>query len=198
MIHKLANKIASIFVSYGESSEENADIYAYAVEAILALIVNLTVCLIIALIFGRVLEGIVFIFGFAILRRYAGGFHARTHLICIITFACIVFSAMVLISILINFGNLAPLIISTIAFIGIFTATVLERKLMSPSEAEHCKLRKNGTWIITAIWLISVIDLYLFNSNIGLTLSLSLLSVFGSMAFAIYIFVLVPRRKEVQ
>ena len=33
MIHNLSNRLAALFVAYGESSEENADIYTYACDA---------------------------------------------------------------------------------------------------------------------------------------------------------------------
>ena len=87
MITYLSNKISKIFIRYGETTEENADIYAYAIEAILAVVVNVIICLAIAAIFGRVSEGFIFIFTFAVLRRFTGGYHANTHFKCILTFS---------------------------------------------------------------------------------------------------------------
>jgi len=84
MIHNSANYIASVFVRYGESSEENADIYAYAIEAVLAVLFNVIICLIISVLFGRVPEGIIFISAFALLRRFTGGYHANSHTKCIL------------------------------------------------------------------------------------------------------------------
>jgi len=97
MINYLANRVASVFVQYGESADENKDIYAYALEAIIAFLVSSAVCILISFMFGRVLEGVVFMFGYAVLRRVAGGYHANTHKICILTFTSIVIASMILI-----------------------------------------------------------------------------------------------------
>ena len=69
MIHSLSKWIASIFVRYGESSEEDADIYAYGLEAVIAAMFNIIFGLIISFLLGRTLEGIIFISAFAALRK---------------------------------------------------------------------------------------------------------------------------------
>ena len=81
MIHGLAKGMASVFIFYGESSEEDADIYTYVCEAVIAILFNIVVCLIIASFFWRITEGIIFVAGFALLRRYAGGIMPRHILI---------------------------------------------------------------------------------------------------------------------
>ncbi|MDR2569450.1 MAG: accessory gene regulator B family protein [Oscillospiraceae bacterium] len=96
MINHLANRVAFLFVIYGESSEENADIYSYALEAIIAFITNFIVCIIISLFFNRLAEGIVFMLGFAVIRRVTGGYHAKSHKSCILSFACVVIIAMMI------------------------------------------------------------------------------------------------------
>jgi len=40
MVHRLAGRMASVFLLYGESSEEDLDIYAYVCEAVLATLIN--------------------------------------------------------------------------------------------------------------------------------------------------------------
>jgi len=67
MIHWLASRIASVFVRYGESSEDDADIYTYAMEAVIAAMFNIVICLSIAFAFGRIWEGVIFVSSFALL-----------------------------------------------------------------------------------------------------------------------------------
>jgi len=105
MINQLANRVASVFVSYGESSEENAEIYAYALEAIIAFVTNFIICIIISLLFGRLFEGVVFILGFAVLRRVTGGYHAKSHAVCVLTFSCIVTAAMIILTVFSGYEN---------------------------------------------------------------------------------------------
>ena len=75
VIRKLSARMATVFVLYGESSEDDKDIYAYACEAIISTLIGMTAALIIATVLNRVYEGIVFTLIFALLRRYTGGYH---------------------------------------------------------------------------------------------------------------------------
>jgi len=189
MIHSLANRVASVFVAYGESSEENADIYAYAAEAIIAFLVNLAICLMIAFVFGRLLEGLVFILGFAVLRRHTGGYHANTHLKCILTFNCIVLCTMAILTVSVwgGFSGLMSIVIATLSVTGIFAAKVIERVLKISNETITRKLSKSGVGVVVGFWLFCVVAFYINNSQIGLVLALSMFFVFGSVAYAIYI-----------
>ena len=191
MIHNLASWMSSIFVLYGESSEEDADIYTYVCEAIIATLINILVCLVIAFLFGRITEGIIFITAFVLLRRYAGGHHAKTHLRCITTFAVVFTCAMVFASVMPRvslegfFAQLYTLLIATIASMGIAALAPVEHKNKSSGD-EFSKVRKwKSRGLAFALWLVCVIDFYILNIQISFILSLSMFSVFGSMAYAI-------------
>jgi len=172
--------MASVFVSYGESSEENADIYAYACEAIIAFLVNLSLSLVIALMFGRVREGLIFVLVFAWLRRYTGGYHAKTHFSCILAFSCIFAGSMALLSLTTWFGLGGHLALwfASISLIGIILFSIAEQKLRYLGIK-----KKKGIGLASAIFLFCFIDFYILNSQIGFVLSLSMFSVFGSMAY---------------
>ena len=191
MIHSLANRVASVFVAHGECSEENADIYAYAAEAVIAFLVNLLICLLIALAFGRVREGLAFIFGFALLRWQTGGYHASTHLKCILTFSCIVVCAMAILTVSawLEVNGFITIVISTFAVIGVFAIKTIDTSLR--------EMKKHNIGIIFGFWLFSIIAFYTLNGQIGLSLALSMFFVFGSMAYAVYTKDVAPSRKEV-
>ena len=185
MLHNLANRIASVFVLYGESTEENADIYAYACEAVLAFLVNLLICIAIALLFGRIIEGIVFIAAFALLRRYTGGYHASAHYKCILIFGSILTCSMILLnlSLLIDAGRVIALVIATIAGVGIFALTSVENK-RNPSNEDFRRSSKHvSRWISFILWLFCIINYFIFDNPIGFAISLSMFSVFVSAAY---------------
>lgn len=186
MIHNLAKRMASVFVLYGESSEEDADIYTYACEAVLAVLANIIICLIIAFIFGRVTEGIIFIFAFILLRRYAGGHHAKTHFNCILTFGVIFTCAMMLVPMIrqLPFGNFITLTTALAAGIGISALAPAEHKNKLSGHEFHRAQKKKSMYLVFALWLFCLIDFYILNSRISFIIALSMLSVFGSMAYA--------------
>ena len=186
MIRSLAKKIASVFVLYGESSESDSDIYAYACEAIISTIINIAIGLAIALIFGRIVEGIVFISVFALLRKYTGGHHANTHFKCILVFSTLVACAMGLISVVSHLEviGLVGLGIATIAGVGIFILAPVEDKNKHSGKEFQMSLKRKGRYVAFALWLFCIIDFYILNSQISFSLALSMLSVLGSMAYA--------------
>jgi len=186
MIHSLATRIASIFVLYGESDEENADIYTYACEAVLSFLANLIVCLAIAFVFGRFIEGLVFISGFALLRRYTGGHHAKTHLYCILTFSGIVICTMILLTLAywLQISGFIAVVVATVALIGIvLLAPVKHKNKVSGIEFQGA-LKRKSRWMAFAFWLFCILGFYMLNNQIVFVLSLSMFFVFGSMAYA--------------
>jgi len=178
--------MASIFVLYGESSEENADIYAYACEAVIAFLINLLLGLIVALVFGRFFEGIVFILGFWLLRRYTGGYHAKTHFNCILAFSCILVSAMLFLSVAtwLGFAEYLAVVVAGLALVGIISIAVKERVMRLSDVTSNLEVKLQGIWLAFGMFLFCIVDLYIISSQIGLSVALSMFSVFGSMAYA--------------
>ena len=174
MIHSLAKRTASIFILYGESSAEDADIYTYACEAVIATMFNIIVSLVISFIFGRFLEGVVFISVFALLRRYTEGYHAKTHFKCIFTFNCILICAMVLLSVIpaLQYAGVITLIASAIAGMGIIGLALTQQT------------SNISRYLVLVLCMFCIADVYIINNQKSRAVSLAMLSVFGSMAFA--------------
>lgn len=182
MIHGLANKMASVFVVHGESSEENKDIYVYACEAIISAIVNVFVALLISLMFGRVVEGFIFISTFALLRSYTGGYHAETHLNCIIMFNVLLSLAISFLSFGIN--TTASLVISTISLIGIYCLSPIDHENKPLDDIMRSNVKKTGSILAVALWMFCIIDLLVLNIGMDLVVSISMFSVLGSIIVA--------------
>ena len=186
MIHYLSNCIAHIFVLYGESTEEDADIYTYAIEAVLAVLFNLALCLIISFLFGRILEGLLFISAFALLRRFTGGYHADTHYKCILTFSILLTCAMLITYFLsgVYASSFIALIIATMAWLGIFALAPIDDKNRHYKGEMQMKLKKKSIAVSTCLFAFCAIAGFALNTDVALMLSLSMFSVFGSMVYA--------------
>jgi accessory gene regulator B len=184
----LANRIASVFVRYGESSEENADIYAYAIEAILAALFNVIVCMIISLLFGRVVEGIIFLSAFALLRRFTGGYHASSHNKCILTFG-VLLTCTLLITILTSALQAyiyIAIIIASLAWLGILAlAPIDDEKKRYEGEAK-AKMKMKSSAVSAFLLILCIITGFALNRYISFIISLSMFSVFGSMVYALF------------
>lgn len=69
---------------------EEKEIYIYGVQLIISSIINFLICIITSLLFGELLNGLIFFVAFSSLRKFTGGFHSRCFLICNIVFTMIV------------------------------------------------------------------------------------------------------------
>ena len=187
MIHKLSRRISLVFILYGESSNEDADIYTYAFEAILSVLFNIILGIVIAFIFGSTLEGIIFMSTFALLRRFTGGYHANTHFKCILTFGIILTCSMLIISFISTFhiGIFIAFFLAAIAWLGIVALAPLEDKNKIYKDEARAKLKRKCIMVSTFLLVLCVVAGLAVNTSVALVLSLAMFSVFGSMICAI-------------
>ena len=89
MIKKLAGDIASICAHRGVFQSGRIEEYAYGYELLISTVINLAIILIIGAAFGAITEAIIFISAFALLRTIAGGYHAKSHVVCILIFSLV-------------------------------------------------------------------------------------------------------------
>lgn len=84
MLKKLSVKIANKMSDEGIIRSEDIEAYSYSIEITLATIINFISIVVIAIIFGRFVEMIMFAIGFVPLRMLKGGYHASTHIGCVL------------------------------------------------------------------------------------------------------------------
>lgn len=90
MYNQIADKLARILISNaGDCVDErykNPEIVIYGIEMMLSSLVNLIVVMGIGGYFFGILSTVVFVLFFCPIRQFAGGFHAKTHMTCIVEF----------------------------------------------------------------------------------------------------------------
>ncbi len=84
MIRKLTHQLTDIIIASGSGKEESRDVYVYGLDIILSTILNLVCVCIFSLIVGRFVFAIIYMIFFVGLRTVAGGYHANTHLGCLL------------------------------------------------------------------------------------------------------------------
>lgn len=186
MIARLSKRIAPFFVCNEIIKSEDKEVYEYGLQLLLSTVFNGVIALIIAVITKSVLQCICYLAVFIILRKSAGGFHAKTHLGC----CCIL---AVVLSMFILFIKFAPTELYTVisifavvfSLIMIILFAPLEHKNKPIGEKDKKRLRKNS--IIYTVF-ISAIILVLEVTNhklIMVCLSLGMLTASASMLVAV-------------
>ena len=82
MIAGLSKRMASFLVRNQVIKIEDEEVYEYGLQLLLSTVFNGIIALILAIISGTVLQCICYLAVFVLLRKSAGGFHAKSHFGC--------------------------------------------------------------------------------------------------------------------
>lgn len=85
MIKTMADKLSEKLIGEKVILMEEKEIYSYGLQLLIATILKISGLMILGYLTGNVLEMIIFVISFGILRTFAGGIHANSYLLCFIT-----------------------------------------------------------------------------------------------------------------
>ncbi len=85
MEHRLAQKLSSYFIDKNIISQEDYEIYVYGGELLISFTISTSIILLLGLVFNKLVETLLFLTVFIVLRRYTGGYHAPSHFKCKLT-----------------------------------------------------------------------------------------------------------------
>ena len=166
MINKLSTILSEGIGLRLNSSDNEKEIYAYSIELLTSLLINLIILSITSILLNKKVELIVFIVFFSGLRSYAGGYHARTHIECIVLSFCLFTISAISSTYLIAYGE-------TILICGILFSLVMVF-ILAPAESENKPLSekkrlkyKRRSRIIVILLSIIAICLYFYKEAIG-------------------------------
>lgn len=74
----------------GIIEQDEIDVYRFGVQLLSETVLSFAIFLIIAALFGSIIEFIIFTAAFALLRQYAGGYHADKFISCLLISSCII------------------------------------------------------------------------------------------------------------
>lgn len=151
MIKLISDKFAC-FLCKDEGQKNNFDLYEYAVYIILSSAFHIITVIALGLCFNLLVESLVFYFSFIAIRKFAGGYHAKTPTRC---YVFSVISSIIMLC-LIKYANSVGNIFTYLLIIFELLCVVLII-LMSPLDTENNPLNSyEKKWYKTLAVLISV------------------------------------------
>lgn len=157
LLQSISEKVTLSLIESNIIDEEDKDLYQYGVLQGLRIILNVISALIIGLLFGKVLEIILFMTAYIPLRSYAGGFHAKT------PSGCYLFSVVMLC--LVSMGireavltDTVMYVISAVSAVIVFAVSPVEDKNKPLEESEIREYRKKARIILSIEFFICVIS----------------------------------------
>lgn len=176
MITSLANVIADFFVNNNAIGSKEREIYVYGSEAIFSALVNMIIVILSGLIMHEIRNALIFYAVFLVMRKYCGGYHAKTHLRCNLIFILNILVVLLLIknaSIISVSFYVTAIIISNILIFWL-APIANENKPLENSEIE--KYRKISK-IFCSIFTVITVLLMSFYKTVSIIITLALLSV---------------------
>ena len=144
----------------GAISDDDKDIYLYALNCVLLNIAPIIIVIVIGIFTGNVVEGLVMIAPFIFIRKYSGGFHMQKIYMCLITSV---------ITLLLCMLGIKFLTCNVIIHCGVIVANCIIT-LLSPIDNENRRLsiKEKEKYRIIAIvltWLFTAIYIGFYKSN---------------------------------
>jgi accessory gene regulator B len=160
---KLSDMLINRLIRRNIISDSDSEIYKFGVEQLGFTVINMITIVILGMVFGEVLEGLLFALSFMSLRSVAGGFHAST------ATRCYLLTTVVIVTVL-SVMKFMDLGIEVYGFIYIISGTIII--LLSPVESENKPLDKieeivyrRRTWFLLGIQSVCVMIAYYINAD---------------------------------
>lgn len=166
MISKLSTHLTEKLLSNGTISDEDKDLYIYGLFMLFSHLMLFIIACIFGLILRCIFESIIFYIAFQFIRRYAGGYHAKTETRCEIMSALSILCCIVIIKCSkMYYINIALLSTSLVFAVLIFTFCPLDTPEKPLTDKEHKYFRKISLIILSLI-IVAIIVSFIFKFNI--------------------------------
>lgn len=161
MISKLSEQLAERMFSSDRISDEDKELYIYGLFMLLSQLMFFIIVSFFGVILNCILESILFYIAFQLIRRHAGGYHAKTETRCEVMTTLSILACIVVISLSKSYDfETALLVISTISAVCIFVLCPLDTPEKPLSENEFKYFRKISWLILSVIFLVVIISYF--------------------------------------
>lgn len=176
MLEKLAKGTARFFVAQNIVEAEYEEVYSYGMEILLSTVINGIAAVIISIITNTVFPSLLFLTVFILMRRTGGGYHAKTHLGCMMILIAVQLLFVVFIKIM-PAEAIAVFSYLTIIYacVSVHLYAPIEHPNKPLTQADKLKLRTQSLIIILSISVICIILTFTHHSELSLYMSSGIL-----------------------
>lgn len=163
MIEVLSSKIVEWLLNAGTVSKEDRGLYEYATYSLLFSLMPLVLVMLLSVIFGMLLEGVLMILPFLLIRKFSGGYHLKSPAVCLISSTAILSGLLAAVGYVIEAGGTC--IYSALVFaagIHIFFRQPIDNA-SRPLTARERAVFKKVARIMTCVFLIIYSTLLTFD-----------------------------------
>lgn len=149
MMHKIADAVAYWLVKTDAIDAEDSALYSYAMYSVMFVSIPLILSIVVGILMNMLLESILFIAPFILIRKFSGGFHLKSPTVCLFVSTGIIAAFLFGIKfVIMHEVYLIPLVCMFILGILLF--------VKSPIDTEERKLSESETVVFGEIARIMV------------------------------------------
>lgn len=165
MIGSVSSKIAKWLLRAGAISENERELYEYAVYSFLFSLLPLVLVMFLGAVSGMLLEGVLMIIPFMLIRKFSGGFHLQSSGVCFVS-STLLLSAFLFLIRIVTFKQSFVLLscFVTLAAIQVFFCSPIDNEARKLSDKERAVFKKVAR-IMSALFLTVYIVLMPFGLN---------------------------------
>ncbi len=159
MIKLISSKAACILCK-DEKHTDNYELYEYAIYILLSSAFHMATVIVLGLIFNLLTESLVFYFSFIAIRKFAGGYHAKTPV------RCYLFS-IIIISLILGFIKMIlvlDLLFATYGILILGFISVIIINILSPLDTKNAPLNNKEKIIYKKIVMIITFILFIVST----------------------------------
>ena len=180
-LEKLSRIIANSFADQGIVSEDETEIYQFGLNQLFFFVINMMTSVAIGLAFGKLTECLVFTLAYMLLRRYTGGYHAKTSLRCYCMSVCLTTVVLWGISeVITHEWYRGYFIILLVSMSVIFFNAPIESVNKPLDDEEYKKYRKKSLEIMT-IEFVLILILFFWNRTISVCIATAVVTAAGML-----------------
>lgn len=190
MFHKISERIIAYAVKNNSLDKDKADEYIYGLEISLSVLASYISIIIIGLLMGMFWQSALFLFIFVTVRRFAGGLHFGSQLMCYLSMCIMCPLVLLIIKYTENNSILYSIVmaVSTIILLIISPVPAIEKPLDKKEKLVYGGISRIIIIIITVIYiLLCILKLIYIEKIISVTIfAVALFAILGKIKLNLY------------
>ncbi len=158
MIERISEKITDNMIAKKLIAPEEKEIYLFGMKQLITSIINIVSLLTIGILMRMPVEAVVFVSGFSMIRKYAGGFHMAAPITCYFTTCAVMFAVLYILS-CINFH--LSLLLYAVSSVIVFMLAPVESFNKPLDEIEKLIYREKAVYVWAAELVLALVLIFL-------------------------------------
>lgn len=176
MMHIVANAVANWLVRTDAISADDSALYSYAMYSVMFVSIPIFLSIAIGILMNMLLESLLFIAPFVLIRKFSGGFHLMSPIVCFFVSTGII--AVFLFGIkfvLMHEVYLVPLVCMFILGILLFIKSPIDTEERMLSERETVVFGKIARIMVVAFWAVVLILINFHKYRVAIPISFGII-----------------------